>query len=635
MRRPIPLLCTLALLAAGCGESGESAPASAIETEVTGEATPWSGLGEIESPGDFRFAVVSDRTGEHRTGVFASAMPKLNLVEPDFVVSVGDLIEGYTEDLETLGHEWDEFEGFVGGLRMPFFYVAGNHDMSNEVMALEWQRRFGPSYYSFVYEDVLFLVLNSELFGMVHDPDLRLPGPWNQAEQLAFAERVLAENADARWTFVLVHQPLWDGPDGAPADWEKVEALLGERPYTVFAGHYHQYTTHVRNDRQYITLATTGGGSGLRGLPFGEFDHVAYVTMTGDEPVIANLMLDGIQGSRVRTEALRDRVRKLEGAVTPEAALGAGALFRDGIARFRISNDDSAPLRIAGRFERGRDIEPLVRELERTVPAGAVARVEVPYHAPGAPVAYEGIAPARVVWTLRGGGEDDPVEIELESVVHPERRFEIEPATNPVRVDGDLSEWGSLRFSAERPGELSGHGPHAGPRDASFRFGVAYDDENLYFAVDVTDDSLVAGSDLIGREQDHVQVQVDARPDPERSANEGFYEAMASGSFSKLLGRTVTLEEPREDPLLELFGTGGPPEGSRQASARTERGYAVEVSIPTSALNEARGADWDALRINLAVTDFDAGEPDHTVLYWRASRFGPRAPEGSGTFERR
>ena len=635
MRLPVAFLCMIALLAAGCGESGESPPASAIETAVAGEATPWTELGEIESPGDFRFAVVSDRTGEHRTGVFASAMPKLNLVEPDFVVSVGDLIEGYTEDLETLGHEWDEFEGFVGGLRMPFFYVAGNHDMSNEVMALEWQQRFGPSYYSFVYEDVLFLVLNSELFGMVHDPDSPLPGPWNLADQLTFAERVLAEHADARWTFVLVHQPLWDGGDGVHPDWEKVEALLGERPYTVFAGHYHRYTTHVRNDRQYITLATTGGGSGLRGLPFGEFDHVAYVTMTGDEPVIANLLLDGIHDSRVRTEAMRERVSDLEKAVTPEPMLGTGALFRDGVARFRVSNISSEPLRVSGRFDRSRDIGPLLNELERTVPAGGVARLEVPYHAPGAPVAYEGIAPARARWTLRGGGEAGPVEIELESVVHPERRFEIERAPNPVQVDGDLTEWGELRFSAEAPGDVEGHGPHAGPRDASFRFGVAYDDDNLYFAVDVTDDSLVAGSDLIGREQDHVQVQVDARPDPERSANEGFYEAMASGSFSKLLGRTVTLEEPKEDPLLELFGTGGPPEGSRQAAARTERGYAVEVSIPTSALDEARGADWDAARINVAVTDFDAGEPDHTVLYWRASRFGPRATEGSGSFERR
>ena len=197
----LPALAVLVLVAAGCGaDVAVTEPTSVIETDgVEGDATPWTELGEIESPGDFRFAVVSDRTGEHRDGVFASAMPKINLVAPDFVVSVGDLIEGYSDDPATLGREWDEIEGYVEGLQMPFFYVPGNHDMSNEVMALEWRQRFGPSYYSFEYEDVLFLVLNSELFGMVHDPETPLPGPWSQAGP-SFSSRSFSTHfRSSRW----------------------------------------------------------------------------------------------------------------------------------------------------------------------------------------------------------------------------------------------------------------------------------------------------------------------------------------------------------------------------------------------------------------------------------------------------
>ena len=41
-------------------------------------------------------------------------------------------------------------------------------------------------------------------------------------------------------------------------------------------------------------LATTGGGSKLRGLRYGEFDHLAWVTMKKDGPVIANVLLDGV-----------------------------------------------------------------------------------------------------------------------------------------------------------------------------------------------------------------------------------------------------------------------------------------------------------------------------------------------------
>jgi hypothetical protein len=51
----------------------------------------------------------------------------------------------------------------------------------------------------------------------------------------------------------------------------------------------------------YYQLATTGGGSRLRGLRYGEFDHVAWVTVKKDnDPIIANLMLDGIYPENLR-----------------------------------------------------------------------------------------------------------------------------------------------------------------------------------------------------------------------------------------------------------------------------------------------------------------------------------------------
>ncbi len=70
----LPSLAVLVLVAAGCGaDVAVTEPGSVIETDgVEGEASPWTELGEIESPGDFRFAVVSDRTGGHRDGVFAA-----------------------------------------------------------------------------------------------------------------------------------------------------------------------------------------------------------------------------------------------------------------------------------------------------------------------------------------------------------------------------------------------------------------------------------------------------------------------------------------------------------------------------------------------------------------------------------
>ncbi len=112
---------------------------------------PWTHLDLVNDPENFQFAIVTDRTGGHRAGVFPDAMGKLNLLQPEFVLSVGDLIEGYSGDRSVLDTEWDEFIGFVEELDMPFFYLPGNHDISNPVMAEVWEERFGRSYYHFVY----------------------------------------------------------------------------------------------------------------------------------------------------------------------------------------------------------------------------------------------------------------------------------------------------------------------------------------------------------------------------------------------------------------------------------------------------------------------------------------------------
>jgi hypothetical protein len=44
----------------------------------------------------------------------------------------------------------------------------------------------------------------------------------------------------------------------------------------------------------YLQLATTGGDSKLRGLEYGEFDQIAWVTMKPEGPRIANVILDGV-----------------------------------------------------------------------------------------------------------------------------------------------------------------------------------------------------------------------------------------------------------------------------------------------------------------------------------------------------
>ena len=105
-----------------------------IAVELRKGPVPWTHLNARNAGESFQFAIVADRTGGVRRGVFASAIPKLNLLEPELVMSVGDLIAGYTQDRARLKRQWDEFDALVRRLKAPFFYVPGNHDLTNETM---------------------------------------------------------------------------------------------------------------------------------------------------------------------------------------------------------------------------------------------------------------------------------------------------------------------------------------------------------------------------------------------------------------------------------------------------------------------------------------------------------------------
>lgn len=253
-------------------------------------ANPWTHLDLNTDPHDFQFAIMADRTGGNRPGPFENAIGKLNLLQPEFVMCVGDLIEGKTEDRAQLDKEWDELLGLVRQLDMPFFLVPGNHDISNEFMLDYWHERFGRPYYHFVYKDVLFLCLDTE------DP----PSTNMSEAQRAYVAKVLEKYPDVRWTLVFMHKPLWEREE--PTGWETIEGLLQNRDYTVFAGHHHTYLKSKRFGRRYILLATTGGSSTMLGPDAGKFDHVTWVTVTDDGPRIANLLLDGILDEDVHIE---------------------------------------------------------------------------------------------------------------------------------------------------------------------------------------------------------------------------------------------------------------------------------------------------------------------------------------------
>ena len=625
----LPLICV-----ASCGivkahepeKAGVDGP-SGLVIETSRGVNPWSHLELRNDPKAFQFAIVSDRTGSARPGVFEEAIQKLNLLQPEFVMSVGDLIEGYSKDRAQIDSQWNEFQGFIKKLEMPFFYVPGNHDYSNPEMAKAWQERFGRDYYSFVYRDVHFVCLNSQ------EPEMHHVGE----KQAKWLEDTLAAHPDVRWTLVFLHSPLWEERYPKDRGWQRIEEALGNRKYTVFSGHFHSYLKQFRDDHRYYTLATTGGGSGLRGPAHGEFDHVVWVTMTDRGPLVTNLMLQGIWGDDVRTPEIRDLVRTAESgimvSVTP-AVLSPDEPTETVRMELILTNPLATPVEMTFALVPAEGVS--VRLGERLPKSGdgrytiilqpqsqRALGLEV---TPGSSYRGEALGVATIVSEATFLTKDKlPVTLRSTVPVSIFPLLVLKKAGSPVKVDGDLSDWKSgemvnVKTLSSPQGKTDSW---KGPEDTAFLWAASMDRQFLYLAVDVTDEDVEGTKDVPPWKQDGVELRVDPRPSSRRAAS--------PDSDAKGNGVLIAVSPPSSGVEGWTWEPQQLPEGTRTICVRSKSGYKVEAAIPLEALNKIN-PEWrkDGLRLNIAVNDHDDG--DGVQIWWQPDWRTPANIPGSGVF---
>lgn len=384
--RILGLLCVACLPLVAAAEPSTGG----FESNVDAASKPWTHLDFYNDPQNFKFAIVADRAGGVRPGVFADAVHKLNLVMPEFVMSVGDFIPGNTSDRQQLATEWADFDEELAPLKPPFFFVPGNHDINNDVMREVWNERAGAAFYWFVYKEVLFLALDS-----TGDKGEIIP-----EEQIECMREALATHADARWTFVFLHHPLWLY-DQQPSGFDEIQQLLRGRRHTVFAGHIHHYLHDPREEANYYVLATTGGGSPLRGTRFGEFDHVTLVTVTDRGPLLANLRLDGILPHDVTdredyelTQGLMHSTRlPVELLTDDEQQIRAGTL------QVTLHNPSRYPLRVEAKFLHHHQLTVDPASIDQTIPSHTTEEVQVAIRA-GEPVPADSRSLLQLAWTM-------------------------------------------------------------------------------------------------------------------------------------------------------------------------------------------------------------------------------------------
>lgn len=309
-RTPLVLLI-LVIFITSCHEQ-------AFQHNVKSDAKPWKHTKFDNNKGKFSFAVFSDLTGGERQGVFETAIAQMNLLRPEFIVNVGDLIEGGESDTAEWHKQWNGFDKRASKSFAPIFYMGGNHDLSGQIARNVWKERYGPRYYHFVYKDVLFLILDTEDYsherieemeilrneamevykregwdGFGKTPYAKMPERKSGMianEQKNYILRAILDNSHVKWTFVLIHKPVWENTEDE--NFKRIEKILAKRPYTVFYGHTHVYKYEERLGRDYINLSTTGGVQFPKKGP--SYDHLLWVTVDNDNVSIANLKMRGI-----------------------------------------------------------------------------------------------------------------------------------------------------------------------------------------------------------------------------------------------------------------------------------------------------------------------------------------------------
>ena len=243
------------------------------------------------------FLVFGDRTTGTPEGlqVLEEAVLDANRLKPDFVMNIGDMVQGYNAT-ESWLQQMHEYKAVMKILECPWYPTAGNHDVYGGKFASElprgqhekeYEEHFGPLWYTFMYKNNRFIVLfTDEGNPETGEKNFNKPECQQMSDaQFQWLQSVLEKSHGADGIYVFQHHPRWLG-ENYGNDWNKVHDAFVKsgNVKAVFAGHIHRATYMEKDGIQYMTLATTGGKLSELSPEDGFLHHINHVSVHKTSP---------------------------------------------------------------------------------------------------------------------------------------------------------------------------------------------------------------------------------------------------------------------------------------------------------------------------------------------------------------
>jgi len=239
-----------------------------------------------EVSNEFHFVVLGD-SQFHDPPKFNRVIDQARRLRPAFVIQVGDMIQGYNDDLTAVKQQWQRFARQVAPLApVRYIPVPGNHDVNNarrkvdpELEAL-YEALWGPLYFSFVYKNAHLIGLNSDSAEGVN----QITGT-----QLAWLEETLA-TSQSQHRFIFMHRP-----PNLTKHAERLHKVFRDYDVShVFYGHHHHYHYYERDGIAHI-MTNAAANSVHTNESIGGFHQLLQVSVRGEEVAVAAIKADAIK----------------------------------------------------------------------------------------------------------------------------------------------------------------------------------------------------------------------------------------------------------------------------------------------------------------------------------------------------